>query len=550
MAQVEMERGEEGSEMKNAVQCVIFLAVVGLAAAPAFAAELRTTGFIDNVFPHYERNISDPGADNDVTRNSDSAMYGRTRGILFFNFLASDDLRGVIGIELDSVWGLPRRDLAGSGCRADPSLGIYQFNCAGFQQNNDINNFELKHNYVDFRIPQLPIGNRTQLGGLPIFATPLHNQLIMHGDFGGGQTRLTFTDQVSLMLYYAQLEENVETFHGLGNAGLGEDYATGATLQLRPIDGLDLHLVGVYGHLHNPFGTLLTGNGGPFHSIQNDPTNVTTESRYYLGFDSRYRLGNLSLEPFFVYLLGARNFCAPGTLINTTGVGNPVACTSRVGSPSSTNFNAYVGSFVARYTTGPWLLQAKYAYASGNRANDDINNRGIGNRADVNNYRAMTTDGSPIWDEWFEILGRSEVDGNSTQTFRRWAESGTADRFGWQVVGAHPEYQLSDNLVLEGAAGGFWTAGMRTACPAVLRVGSITGPCGGPLNSSGEPIYNFTGRSNFLGWEVATGLRYTIMPGLTWTPRIAYAGYGEAFAANDRRAQGAWFFANRMIYIF
>jgi hypothetical protein len=69
---------------------------------------------------------------------------------------------------------------------------------------------------------------------------------------------------------------------------------------LRPIDGLDLHLVGIYGHLQNPFSSTLTTTSGPFGFIQNDVTNVTTESRGYLGFDARYRLGNLSLEPFFV----------------------------------------------------------------------------------------------------------------------------------------------------------------------------------------------------------------------------------------------------------
>jgi hypothetical protein len=68
------------------------------------------------------------------------------------------------------------------------------------------------------------------------------------------------------------------------------------------------------------------------------------------------------------------------------------------------------------------------------------------------------TDGSPIWDEWLEILGRSEVDGTSLTTFRRWAESGTADRFGWQILAVNPEYhnreyQLKDNLILEGAVG-------------------------------------------------------------------------------------------------
>ena len=153
-----------------------------------------------------------------------------------------------------------------------------------------------------------------------------------------------------------------------------------------------------------------------------------------------------------------------------------------------------------------------------------------------------------MWDDWFEILGRSEVDGTSLQTFRRWAEAGTADRFGWQVVAGAAEYQWTDSLTLEGAAGGMWSA-RKTSCPAVLR-SLTTGACGGPNNSSGEPIYNFTGNSAFLGWEVAAGIRYTIMPGLTWTPRLAYADYGDAYSANNRSAMGAWSFSNRMIYIF
>jgi hypothetical protein len=532
--------------MRNAVRCVVFLVAVGVAATLASAAELRTTGFVDNIFPHFERNISANPSDNDTTRNHDTALWGRTRGRMFFNFIASDDLRGVFGFELDATLGQPRRNAAGSGCPEDAGgtdTGPLDFENCGFGQNTDVNLIEVKHLYVDFRIPQLPIGTRVRLGGLPIQATPLHGQLILHGDFGGGEARLTFSDQVSLSMYYVQYEEDVERFPG--SPKIGEDYATGMTLMLKPISGLDLHLVGIYGHGQNPFGGGLPGQSGPFHSIQNDTRNVTTESRYYLGFDSRYRIGNTSIEPFFVYLLGSRNFCTPGSLINTSGT--PILCTSPVGSPRDTDFNAFVGSFLVSHTTGPWLFQAKYAYASGNGANDDINNRGIGRRADVKGYRALTTDGSPVWDDWFEILGRSEVDGTSLQTFRRWAEAGTADRFGWQVLGGAVEYQLKENLILEGSAGGFWTA-KRTSCPANLL--TATGACGGPLNSSGEPIYNFTGNSRFLGWEIDAGFRYTIMPGLTWTPRMGYANYGDAYSANNRNAQGAWSFSNRVIYIF
>jgi hypothetical protein len=150
--------------------------------------------------------------------------------------------------------------------------------------------------------------------------------------------------------------------------------------------------------------------------------------------------------------------------------------------------------------------------------------------------------------EWFETLGKSEVDGTSIDTFRRQFESGHFDRFGFQTVAVAPEYQWSDNLILEGAAGLFWTAGMPTSCPAVLR--TATGACGTPNNSSGEPIYNFTGKSNFIGWEVDVGWRYSIMPGLTWTPRFGVAPYGDALAANNRNSQPAWSFSNRMVYIF
>src|SRR5262245_62580037 len=122
------------SRMKNVVWCMLVLVLVGLIAVPVFAAELRTTGFIDNSFPHWERNISNPGSDNDATLNHDTATYGRTRGRMFFNFIASDDLRGVFGIELDAIWGLPRVDRAGAGCVVGD--GAYGSENCGFQQNN------------------------------------------------------------------------------------------------------------------------------------------------------------------------------------------------------------------------------------------------------------------------------------------------------------------------------------------------------------------------------------------------------------------------------
>jgi hypothetical protein len=529
--------------MKKFAGCLILLLVVGLLAAPAFAAELRATGLIDNVFPRWDSNNSNE--DLDATRNHDQIFFGRSRLRTFFNFIASDDLRGVFALEIDQTYGAPSDDRLGSGCVE--GSGTFQFEQCGFRNGIDTNSIEVKQVYVDFRIPQLPIGNRWRLGGLPFNLTPLHSPTLYTMDAGGGDVRFNFTDQVSLMLYYVQLEEDLDRF--TGSPKLGEDYITGGTLMLKPLPGLDFHVLGVYAHGQNPFGPQLLSGSGPFNNIASDTRNVVAESRYYLGFDARYRIGNTSIEPGFIYLLGNRKFCTPGGLTNTTGTA--VACTNT--GAGDVDFDAYQAFLILQHTLGPWLLSAKFNYASGDEADADINNRGIGTRSDVKGFRYLGVDSSHFFGEWFELLGKSDVDGTGQRSFRRMGEVGHLDRFGWMNLGGKVEYRATDSLVLIGAAGGFWTA-EKTGCPAVLRVGSITGRCGAAGsstdNSSGEPAFNFTGNSRFVGWEVNAGLRYTIMPGLTWTPLVAYADFGKALAANDRKAMDAWAVVNRMIYVF
>ncbi|MBI3325888.1 MAG: hypothetical protein HYZ81_04195, partial [Nitrospinae bacterium] len=139
--------------MKTAVKAVSLLILIWFLAMPASGGELRVTGFIDNAI-HVEGNTSD--LDRDLTRNGDNVTVGDTRGQFFFNFIASDDLRGIFAMELDAAWGAPARNRLGSQC-------ITAEQC-GFRNAIDVNNFELKQLYVDFRIPQLPIGNRWRVG--------------------------------------------------------------------------------------------------------------------------------------------------------------------------------------------------------------------------------------------------------------------------------------------------------------------------------------------------------------------------------------------------
>src|SRR6266511_1952981 len=363
--------------MQKAIVAIALLVVAGLTAVPTFAAELRVTGLIDNIFPHASRNLSQ--ADLDLTNNKDSDFTGRERSRLFFNFLASDDLRGVFALEIDQTYGAPSRNLVGSRCVPDAANAttisgqrvlLQNFDACGFRNQIDNNSLELKNLYVDFRVPQLPIGNRWQVGGIPANVTPLHPHLLYTMDAGGGNVKFDFSAQVSLLLHYIQLEEDldVNSQNTLVNSTVtrrGEDYLTGGTLMLKPIPGLDLHLIGIYGHLHQPFGaTDLGGTGGSsaWTALPSGTTNIATESRYYVGFDSRFKLGDLSIEPTFIYLLGTRKFTSASAAV--TGF-------------SDTDIRAFETQLNLLYTRGPWFLAAKGAYTSGQKAEDDINNQGF-----------------------------------------------------------------------------------------------------------------------------------------------------------------------------
>jgi hypothetical protein len=60
---------------------------------------------------------------------------------------------------------------------------------------------------------------------------------------------------------------------------------------------------------------------------------------------------------------------------------------------------------------------------------------------------------------------------------------------------------------------------------------------------------NFTGSSQYAGTEIDVGLRYSILPGLFWTPRFGWAFWEMPEDPGPSRSD-AWTFANRIIYVF
>lgn len=104
-------------------------------------------------------------------------------------------------------------------------------------------------------------------------------------------------------------------------------------------------------------------------------------------------------------------------------------CTSLPTGSRYIAFNGFETQLVMQYTLGSWLLEGKFAYASGQDANDDINNTGIGRRSDVKSFLSLGINASHVFANWFGILGMSEVDNPGTNSPYRAGEGGNLASF-------------------------------------------------------------------------------------------------------------------------
>ena len=87
-----------------------------------------------------------------------------------------------------------------------------------------------------------------------------------------------------------------------------------------------------------------------------------------------------------------------------------------------------------------WLWAGKFVYTSGQNANDDLSNTGIGKRTDAKAFLPLGIDASHTFGHRFEILGPSEVDGIGIRSPYNAGEMRGFTPVGWQLAGAKAEY--------------------------------------------------------------------------------------------------------------
>jgi hypothetical protein len=190
--------------------------------------------------------------DGNLTRNSDSEWYARTRFRPDFEFAVGRG-KAVLGLEIDLMYGQAGPNDGGfPGNNSGTNSGCKVNTNGCLDLNTDVGGMiEIKWIYTEFPLtgkdsllPFIPIETMARAGGQP-FDTLASYKLAQYanGDFAGISAITTFTPNIRTNLAWVIVEDQLAGANR-GNpslrTGRGEDYALIASLEITPTKGLDL----------------------------------------------------------------------------------------------------------------------------------------------------------------------------------------------------------------------------------------------------------------------------------------------------------------------
>ena len=455
--------------------------LAGAMVAPAAAVDvgefLSITGFIDN-HVRYIDNVStqEEAGGGDLTIDEDEMWHGRTRGRIFFNVKPNAFSKAVVGFEFDQTWGQSNDSPAGN-------------NSIGFDLGNDNNALELKHLYVEVKIPSTPI--RLQVGGFAVDVTTLKRCVIFCDDAGGISVEGSWSPKFSTYTWFIMAEEElIES----GADDLGEDFTAGTTFMFKLAPGMDVHLLGAYYDIDGPSSdssSLMIGSCSATREGSADGVHCfERDQRYYLGVDAQLKFGGFTFSPTFIYLGGTRDIVGGG----------------------EADLQAFLLDIRGSYDVGPLSIEGRFVYIPGNEADDDLAD---GSELHFWQNISVTTVHRSV--QWFELMGWN-FDTTSPEIFggnnsRAMQSAGTFDQFGLIHPAIKVDYKISKPVTVTAAVGAFLTA-EDTGAPARF---------GGNVPNT----YNWTGNDNYLGTEFDVWLTYEWFKGTTINVYFAYAAIGD-----------------------
>ncbi len=485
--------------MRRWSSILIAFCLAGVMVAPAAAVDvgefLSITGFIDNHIRYVDNVSSNEELGRGLlTTDEDDIWSARTRGRIFFTVKPNAFSKAVVAFEMDQTWGQSNDDDASGGA-------------VGFDLGNDNVVVELKHLYVEVKIPSTPI--KLQVGGFNVSATSLKRCVVYCDDSGGIVIEGAWSPQFSTYSWVVVAEEElIEDNAATGDDDFGEDWTVGTSFRLRPAKGMDIHLLGAYYNIDGPSAdssSMIIGRcSGSRDGGSRDPADLNLhcfeqDRRYYFGVDARFKFGAFTLSPTFIYLGGKRDLL-------------PHPVTGQVG--REVDLRSFLFDIRGKYTAGPFSIEGKFVFIPGNEANDPLD----GSDGDLNFWQniSVTTVNRTV--QWFELFG-FHIDSSSPANFggndsRALRSAGTFDQFGLIHPAVRVDYKVSKPLTVSALFGLFYAA-EDVGAPA--RFGGAV-----PANR------NWTGRDKHLGSEIDLLLTYQWFKGTTVNVWFAYAQSGDA----------------------
>jgi hypothetical protein len=463
--------------------------------------------------------------DGNFARNSDTEWYARTRFRPDFEF-AVGRVKAVLGLEIDLMYGqagandggFPGNNtgLPGGASPLAPINGTKVNTNGALDLNTDVGGMiEVKWIYTEFPLtgqdsllPFIPVETMARAGGQP-FGTMATYKLAAFAasDFAGLSTVTTFAPNIRLNLGYVIAEDQLAGANrGLPSTktGRGEDYALIVSPEYTPFKGLDLkplyswfHADGVTSiasrrnlvNVRTVGGVL--GNGTSMAPPAGPPAAGSPayhEDRHTIGMDARWRLGAFGLDPTIMYQWGRMDSQA-----FDDGPGAPGTTSKKV----TADLNAIFVDIIGSYQLGPVLLEARWNYATGNKARDNL-------AKGIRYFQPLSTDGI-YYAGWAQImaLGVDYFNGVSMGEMGRYMGY---DRYGRNQVGVRATYTVVPPLSFYAVVSPTWTAEkVDTDTNSTLLPGAVGLTVARTTVSANSWV---KGNSNYIGTEANLGMTW------------------------------------------
>jgi hypothetical protein len=520
------------------------LVVVSLAAQvlPAFAQapvpRVTVSGLFDQI-TSMGRNTYD----GNLTRNSDSEWYARTRFRPDFEF-AVGRVKAVLGLEIDLMYGqagLNDGGFPGNNSGTNSGCKVNSNGCLDL--NTDVGGMiEIKWIYTEFPLtgkdsllPFIPVETMARAGGQP-FDTLAEYKLAQYanGDFAGISAITTIAPQFKTNLAWVIVEDQLAGANR-GNpslkTGRGEDYALIASLDITPIKGLDLKPLYSWFHADGQTSAVArrqlvnrgsAGGGLTLPASRGRPTNPPAagdptfhEDRHTIGIDARWRIGGFALDPTFYYQWGRVDSQAFDNGPGANGVG-----TKKV----TADMSAFHFDLIASYQFGPVLIEGRGVYSTGNKARDNL-------AKGIRYYQPLDTDGNYWAGGWTQFWA------TGLDYFNQgWAGTGNYvgyDRYGRAGVAGRITYSFTPALILYGVVHALLTA--QAVDTDTGSIPSSTGGTGVPARVTVSQKSWVAGDSNYLGTELNLGLTWYFSANTVFDLVGGYLFAGSALDAAECR---------------